>query len=154
LARGITIQTLVREEDVSGHGETHTIADALAFLSGHKAVIWEERGAIVHFVDAISGLDLLVWVENARRGFRKKQLLSVSVVGWTVAPSALSDLAPLPECRSWHLLFELRFGLSLLRLGHVHALVRTFRQGASRDVCARIVHADASVAYFGQIRAV
>jgi hypothetical protein len=36
------------------HRERHTIADALAFLSGHKAVIWGERGAIIRFVDAIS----------------------------------------------------------------------------------------------------
>jgi hypothetical protein len=93
LARGITVRTLVRKEDVSDHRGTHTIADTLAFLSGHKAVTWEEQGAIVHFVDAISGLDLLVWVGECSRGFRKKQLVCV-YCGYALAPPALSDLAP------------------------------------------------------------
>ena len=97
LARGITVRTLVREEDVSEDEGTHTIADALAFLFGHKAAIWEEQGAIVHFVDAISGLDLLVWVGECSRGFRKKQLWSVSIVGMP-RTTGFIGLGALPEC--------------------------------------------------------
>lgn len=122
------------------NGGTHTIADALAFLSGHKAVIWEERGAIVHFVDAISGLDLLVWVGECSRGFRKKQCLCLLwVCGRTTGVIGLGE--EVGNC------FEFRFGLS------PRPHIRTSRLDDSRNV-GRMVHADASAAYFGQIRAV
>jgi hypothetical protein len=80
-------------------GERHTIADALAFLSGHKAVIRGERGAIIRFVDAISHLDLDVWVGECSQAFVKSNFLSLSIVG---------RRSQYRRYRTWHVDFDLR----------------------------------------------